>query len=187
MDVIDGVDATCIDVGNPCVFVSAESLQVSGDFTPAEIDAHPTLLPRLDSIRRQAGVLMGLADRPEHIPGSIPKIAMVSPPSPSSGGDVVVRALSVGQPHRAVPITVALAIAVAAQLPHSTVQRVSLHTPGGRGINISHASGKIMVDAQVDAQTQEVSEASVMRTARLLMKGEIYWTEQAKATRIVHA
>ncbi|KAF2148664.1 DUF453 domain protein [Myriangium duriaei CBS 260.36] len=176
VDRFDGISASCVDVGNPCVFVSADALGVPGDLTPDAIDAHPTLLRQLDSIRRQAGSKMGLAASPEQIPGSIPKIAMVSKPHTGATSDVVVRALSVGQPHRAVPITVALAVAAAAQIPGSTVHTACVSkTETGAGINIAHASGTLMVTADVDLDKGTVAEASVFRTARLLMKGEVYW------------
>ncbi|KAJ5531642.1 PrpF protein [Penicillium freii] len=117
-DEFDGVQATCIDAANPCVFVQSTSLGVRGDLTPDEITAHVDLLQRLDSIRRQAGVKMGIAKTTDAVPGSIPKICIVS--SPESSGenvpvDLLVRAISVGQPHKAVPITVALAVSSAAR------------------------------------------------------------------------
>ena len=177
IDTIDGVITTCIDVGNPCVFVTSADLGVPGDISPDAIEAHPTLLTQLDSIRRHAGLKMGLAPTLEDIPGSIPKIAIVSPPSSPDGGHVVARALSVGQPHRAVPITVALAIASAARIPGSTVHNVCAAGVDAQGINIAHPSGKIMVSAKVDVEASTVAEASVMRTARLLMKGEVFWPE----------
>lgn len=115
-DILDGVTVTCIDAGNPCVFVEAQSLDVDGTMLPDSIDNHPTLLAKLDSIRRKASVTMGISKEEVSCPGSIPKIAIVSKSKPhqllsgvqieESQVDLVVRALSVGQPHRAVPITV---------------------------------------------------------------------------------
>ncbi|KAL2858565.1 PrpF protein [Aspergillus pseudoustus] len=181
-DRFDGVDATCVDVANPCVFVRADDLGVSGTLTPDEISATPGLLARLDSIRRQAGVAMGLASKPEDVPGSVPKIGMVS--SPAEGGadgnnkravDLVVRALSVGQPHRAVPITVALALATAARLPGSTVADVTSSDPiDPAGITIGHASGKILVGATFRGGGG-LEFATVFRTARRLFEGQIFW------------
>lgn len=175
IDTFDDVPATCIDVGNPCVFVPASVLEVEGDLHPDAIEAHPTLLRRLDSIRRQAGVKMGLANDPTKVPGSIPKIAMVSAPK-NADTDLVVRAISVGQPHRAIPITVAMAIAAAARVPGSTVQQACADELVDRdGITIGHPTGRILVTANFDEKTNEVTDASVFRTARLLMKGEVFW------------
>ncbi|KAJ5167886.1 PrpF protein [Penicillium canariense] len=186
-DTIDGIPATCIDAANPCVFVRAGDLGVDGNLTPDEIAAHPDLLLRLDSIRRQAGVKMGLASTPDAIPGSVPKICLVAAPVASDSRDMehkqtsteidlLARALSVGQPHKAVPITVALALAAAARVPGSTVaDLVSGKNPiDDAGITIGHASGNLLVGASFDADGA-LASATVFRTARRLFEGRIFW------------
>ncbi|KAL3454947.1 PrpF protein [Aspergillus heterothallicus] len=176
-DVFDGVGASCVDVANPCVFVRAEDLGVRGTLTPEEISATDGLLERLDSIRRQAGVAMGLAERVQDVPGSVPKIGMVSAPEQGEGRrvDLVVRALSVGQPHKAVPITVALALATAARLEGSTVEEVtSQEKVDAAGITIGHASGSILVGATF-GDDGGLQFATVFRTARRLFEGRIFW------------
>jgi len=183
-DVFDGVKATCIDAGNPAVFIQAEDVQVDGTILPDDIDAHPTLLPRLDSIRRQSAVAMGLCRDEASTPGSIPKIAMVSKPKSHkllSGEmidgkniDLVVRALSVGQPHRAVPITVAMAVAAAASVEGSTVHaNVSSERVDLKGITLGHSSGRIVVGSKW--KDGELKCSTVYRTARRLMDGIVYW------------
>jgi len=142
---------------------------------PDQIDSHPTLLRRLDSIRRQAGVKMGLATEAAKVPGSIPKIAMVSAPASPGDADVVVRALSVGQPHRAVPLTVAIALAAAARMPGSIVHQACSGQKDSAGVTIGHPTGRILVGAKFSEETGEVVEALVYRTARLLMEGKVFW------------
>ncbi|KAL3480784.1 PrpF protein [Aspergillus californicus] len=175
-DTFDGIEATCIDVANPCVFVSARELGVAGALTPDEISTTPGLLARLDSIRRQAAVAMGIAASLESVPGSVPKIGMVSSShDPKEGVDLVVRALSVGQPHRAVPITVALALAAAARLPGSTVASVTSERPvDAAGITIGHASGSVLVGATF-GDDGGLRFATVFRTARRLFEGRVFW------------
>jgi 2-methylaconitate cis-trans-isomerase PrpF len=176
-DEFDGVPATCIDVANPCVFVQASNFGVRGDITPDEITAHPNLLHRLDLIRRQAAVKMGIAQKTDDVPGSIPKICLVSSPeSVREKGpvDLLVRAISVGQPHKAVPITVALAVSSAARVAGSVVEAaVSKEKVSDAGITIGHASGNLLVGAQLDRD--ELTAATVFRTARRLFDGHIYW------------
>jgi 2-methylaconitate cis-trans-isomerase PrpF len=193
VDTIDGIPATCLDAANPCVFIRAHDLGVEGNLTPDEITAHPDLLSRLNSIRRQAGVKMGIAETPEAVPGSIPKICLVAAPSSSSARDasqsqtpanidLLARALSVGQPHKAVPITVALALAAAARVPNSTVADVvaGKNPVDDAGITIGHASGNLLVGANFDDAGALLS-ATVFRTARRLFEGRIFWKNDSLA------
>lgn len=187
MDTFDGITATCIDVGNPCVFVQASDLNIEGGILADAIEAHPTLLATLESIRRQAAVAMGIAKDDQSVPGSIPKIAMVSPPHDhdiigravrKEECDLVVRAISVGQPHRAVPITVAMALAVASRLRGSVVHGNTSETQvDADGVTIAHNSGRLLVGANFD-ENGEVRDATVYRTARRIMDGTIYWKDE---------
>ncbi len=186
VDTIDGVTASCVDVGNPCVFVRAADVDADGFILPEEFDRNANLQERLDKIRRLAGVKMGLARTTAEVPGSIPKICMVSKPETHrllSGldqlerneFDLMARAVSVGQPHRAVPITVALCLAVAAKTRGTVVEGcLSNTTADERGITIGHPSGKIVVGAKFNEQG-EVQHATLLRTARRLFEGTIFW------------
>ncbi|EEP82881.1 conserved hypothetical protein [Uncinocarpus reesii 1704] len=185
VDYFDGIRTTCVDVGNPSVFVSAEELGVSGTILPDETQNVPGLLDRLESIRQQATMKMGMASTPREVPASIPKICFVSQPSSHSllsgeildgdSVDVVVRAISVGQPHRALPITTSLSLAVAAKIQGSVVnQLVRASVEDKEELVIGHSSGKLVVGASIKADG-EVEKASVYRTARRLMDGIIYW------------
>jgi 2-methylaconitate cis-trans-isomerase PrpF len=183
-DVFEGVSVTCIDVANPCVFVQASDLEVEGGILADAIDAHPTLLSKLEAIRIKAAVAMGIAEDEKTVPGSIPKVAIVSAPYDHAitGGnvrgkdcDLLVRAISVGQPHRAVPITVAMALAVASRLEGSVVHRNTSRSPvDADGITIGHNSGRLLVGANFH-ENGEVKNATCFRTARRIMSGAIYW------------
>jgi 2-methylaconitate cis-trans-isomerase PrpF len=185
-DKFDGITATCIDVGNPCVFVPASELNVRGSILADEIEAHPTLLKQLDSIRRQAAVAMMISKSTSEVPGSIPKIAIVSTthehilPSgvrmDENSCDLLIRAISVGQPHHACPITVAMALAVASRLKGSTVNACTSKKPvDADGVTLGHNSGKLLVGAHF-SNDGSVEDATVFRTARRLMEGKVYWT-----------
>lgn len=85
------------------------------------------------------------------------------------------RAISVGQPHRAVPVTVAMALAAAARMEGSVVHGV-VRRPGVDcdGVTIGHSSGKVLVTAEFGGDGV-VKEAVVFRTARKLMEGRVFW------------
>ncbi|EFW14419.1 hypothetical protein D8B26_008275 [Coccidioides posadasii str. Silveira] len=185
VDCIDGIRATCVDVGNPSVFVSAEELGIDGTILPDETQNMPGLLERLESIRQKATMMMGMADSPEEVPASIPKICFVSQRNShmllsgerleADSVDVVVRAISVGQPHKALPITTSLSLAVAAKIPGSIVhQHARSGVENKEELVIGHPSGKLVVGAKLD-DNGEVERATVYRTARRLMDGIAYW------------
>ena len=183
---IGAIEASCVDAANPCVFVLAEALGLAGTELPDAIESDAPLRARLEAIREAASVAMGLAP---DLAGarrlvSIPKVAMISAPQPSptlseraldaDEMDIAVRMISVGQPHRAVPITGAVCLAVAARVPGSLAQRLCATSDGP--IRIAHPSGTILVDAEVSVDAQGNATArhgAVFRSARRLFEGHV--------------
>lgn len=173
-------------MANPSIFVTAEDMGIDGTMLPEQIQNHSGVLRRLESVRGQATVAMGISKSIDEVPPSIPKICFVSPPSshpllsgelldPSSV-DVVARTISTGQPHGAIPLTTAFGVATAANIPGSTVYECipSRSRDRSGAFVIGHPSGKLVVDAEVDGENN-VSRATVFRTARKLMDGKIFW------------
>lgn len=188
IDHVDGIPVSCVDATNPNVFVFAEDVGLPGHILPDAVNAQPDKLKLLDDIRRKAAVKMGMADTEELVPRSIPKIAIVSRPSThtllsgktqdASAADVVVRFISDGQPHRAIPLTGALCTAAAARLSGSIVHSRLAEKPVNEGmVTIAHPSGRIQVDADMDPEAKTLASAAVFRTARRIMDGAVYWNE----------
>src|SRR5919107_3059720 len=75
IDVIEGVEVTCIDAAMPLMIIRARDLGVTGRETPDQLDADTSLLERLESLRRTAGRLMGLGEVTDKV---IPKPVIVS-------------------------------------------------------------------------------------------------------------
>lgn len=184
------IAASLVDAANPCVFVAAETLGCTGAEMPETIEREAKLQARLEAVRRAASIAMGLArdlDEAARIK-SVPKVAMVSPPrqlTTLSGAtlgpadmDIVVRMISVGQAHRAVPLTGALCLAVAMRLagsiPASSARSLAADAAA---IRIAHPSGIILVDAKVaparEGKPAEAEFAAVYRTARRLFEGRV--------------
>lgn len=183
------IEASMIDAANPGVFVEAQSVGLSGVEMPAELEANPDVLRRLDAIRVAASLRMGIAANVEQASAkpSVPKVAIVAGPRDAhtlSGqllaaleGDVTVRMISIGQPHRAVPLTGAMCLAVSAKLPGSVVNRVARTAESADApVRIAQPSGVTVVDALVSYRNGEwyAEQATVYRTARRLMEGWVY-------------
>ena len=83
--------------------------------------------------------------------------------------------ISVGRPHRAVPLTAALCLGVAARMAGTLVHEAS-SAAGGTDIRIGHPSGIALVAAEVSDSDAEAhaERAVVYRTARRLMDGFVY-------------
>jgi 2-methylaconitate cis-trans-isomerase PrpF len=183
------VEVSLVDAANPCVFVAASSVGADGTELPDALERRQDVLSRLEAVRRAASVAMGLApdlDRAATI-RSVPKVAMISPPLPArtlSGRvltpedmDITIRMISVGQPHRAVPLTGGSCLAVATRIPGTLAHKLArAAAPGANQIRIAHPSGVMVVDARIttDADGAPRAEyAAVYRTARRLFEGYV--------------
>lgn len=184
---VDGVgrfDVSMVDAANPVVFVRAEDFGVQGTESPDELEADSTRMARLDSVRRQAGVTMGLAQSPEQTPLSNPKIAIVSRPQPftaldgvlydTDSHDVSVRMISMENFHRAVTLTGAMCVAVAAKIDDTIVAR-AVQADGI--LRIGNPSGVLPVDAAVQREHGEYHaiSATTYRTQRRIMEGALLY------------
>jgi 2-methylaconitate cis-trans-isomerase PrpF len=164
------VAASLVDVGNPGVFVNVASIRQSGSdyLSPAEIDADVTLRARLEEIRRVGASMMGLDPSTE----SVPKIVLLFPRHGEEDVDIRCLAMSMGQAHKAVPLTLALCLGAAAQMPGTIAAEVR----GGGSkpvITIGHPSGK--VDIGTTVEDGRIVCADLHRTARYLIKGRVFY------------
>lgn len=178
-DVIDGLEASLVDASVPMVFVRAHDLGIIGTETPQAIDGDTALSARLEKIRVAASHLMG-------IPGSAatPKIAVVTAPTEYTAldgsrvapeqTDVVGRAISMANCHRAFPLTSSMCLAVAARIEGTLVHECSTAKPGS-DVRLGHPSGVLPLDAAVTRQGGDyvAERVTVYRTARRLMEGYV--------------
>lgn len=164
------VEASLVDVGNPGIFVSTESLGLADHMalTPAIVEADPNLKAKLEQIRQSGARLMGLNPKTE----SVPKIVLLFPSSSSSDVDIRCLALSMGQAHKAVPLTLALCLGAASQLKGT----IASDLVGGNAkdtVTIGHPSGRVDIGTVI--RDGKIESAQLLRTARVLMKGEVYY------------
>ncbi|EMC96062.1 hypothetical protein BAUCODRAFT_123336 [Baudoinia panamericana UAMH 10762] len=164
------VKASLTDIANPGVFVSASELGVPGDIQPDALGSDVQLLARLEEIRQTGARKMGLDPNIQ----SIPKIVLLSSPTESAaanGVNIVCRALSMQQAHKAVPLTHALNIGACCRLEGTLPYQLAANAGGKESVVIAHASGKLEVACTM--KEGEIESAVLYRTARVLMSGEV--------------
>ncbi|WP_288050008.1 2-methylaconitate cis-trans isomerase PrpF family protein [Acidiphilium sp.] len=178
---------TLIDAANPCVLVAAADLGMTATETPAAMERDTALIAGIEALRRVASVRMGLAADLEAAARiiSVPKVGILAPPADApvlSGAiqtaanvDILARMMSSGQPHRAVPLTGALCLAVACRLPGTVAHDLVRPGEATDPVRVGHPSGAILVAAGVSSGPDgpRVSHATVFRTARRLFQGEV--------------
>ena len=186
-DVIAGVEASCVDATNPLVFVRARDLGLTAAETPQAVDANAEVMAHLEKIRVEAAMRMGIPTS-----ASAPKIAFVAAPADytaldgvrhaAGDYDVLARAISMGNCHRAFPLTSAMCLAVAARIEGTLVHeclKQATHGasrasgPRSNDVRLGHASGVLPLDARVATRDGApwAERVTVYRTARRLMEG----------------
>jgi 2-methylaconitate cis-trans-isomerase PrpF len=186
-----------VDAANACVFARAADLGIKGTELPDEIDANPELLKKLAAIRIAASVAMGVTKSPEEAAkrASVPFVGFVSGPQDAktltgetltaSGMDLGARMMSSGQPHRALPLTCTLCLAVAARLEGSVVFEATRRTGNPESeIRIAMPSGVLTVAATVRKLEGQwhAEQGAFYRTQRRMFQGHVL----VRASRVPH-
>lgn len=178
------LDVSLIDATMPMVYLRASDLGLHGTELPGEIESSRDLMQLLDLIRRRAGVLMGLAASPDGIGLANPRIALVAAPSPfhsiegrsvdAKEFDIGIRMLSMERAHRAVTLTGAMCLGVACKI-EGTIPNLLAQRIGNAPLRLGTPSGVIPVESRTahDGRRWVAESASVFRTARRLMQGEV--------------
>lgn len=174
VDTIHGVACTLIDNGMPVVVMRADAVGVTGYESCAELDANAELRGTLETIRVEAGGLMGLGDVRET---TVPKLTLVA--EPRGGGSLCTRTFIPHRCHDAIGVLGAVSVATAALLDGSPANELLGDRPSG-GIRLEHPSGTFdaMVQLATDSNGEtEVIRAGIVRTARKLMDGIVFARE----------
>ena len=184
------IRVSLVDASIPVVFVRAADLGLRGTELPETIEQDARLMSVLDQIRRTGGVLMGLGTSPEIIGLAVPKVALVAcnesyraldnSTIQSSEFDIAARVISVERVHLAVPMTVAMCLAVAMQI-EGTIPN-TLGAAQTKPTRIGHPSGVFPVDASVEKSNGEwkATKATIFQTARRLMEGMVWVPDNNK-------
>lgn len=179
VDVIDGVEVTCMDVTMPVVIARAVDLGMTGGETREELDADRELFSRIESIRIKAGEMMGLGDVSRSV---APKFAMFSPAA--AGGTIRVRYFMPWQTHPTLAATSSQCLAACVLTPGTVAE--GLCDPPARSVvhgkrvpvtvRFEHPLGSMDVTLDLEGAGEDtvVHSAEILRTARKLASGSVH-------------
>lgn len=184
------VDVSLVDAATPFVFVRAADMGMSGTESAAEIDADGGLLDRLEEVRAFAAReirLVAPGQVAREVSPSIPRVTVVSPPADyttaagttvrAADADVVGRQMAMQRTHKTYAVTGTLCTSIAAAIAGTVVNEVASTPEPGALFRIGHPGGvitaRVRVNGTADAGGVRVQEASLLRTARVLMTGNV--------------
>lgn len=168
---LGAIPVTCIDNGMPMVLFRARDVGCTGYESVAELDANTTLKQKVEALRLQAARKMGLGDVTDK---NYPKMCLLAPPS--GEGAIHTRCFIPHTCHDAIGVLAAVTVATACVLPesvaHSLAKLSMRETPV---LSIEHPSGEFSVALSLTQEAGRVTVlgAALLRTARLIMKGEV--------------
>jgi 4-oxalomesaconate tautomerase len=194
IDLIGGISVTCIDNGMPMVLLDAASVGRTGYETVEELNRDTELKGVLETLRLECGSAMGLGDVTTK---NYPKMCLLS--APMAGGTISTRCFIPHVCHDAIGVLAAVTVATACvmdgsvahalaeqtnheqtnheQTNHRSSQASGHETAHVVEIDVEHPSGEFSVELEVivstATKTTRVSRAALVRTARLLMRGEV--------------
>ena len=169
-DVIDGVEVTCIDNGMPLVLFKADAVGRTGYETVEALNADTELKQRVERLRIACGHAMGLGDVTSK---NYPKMTLIA--APRDGGNISTRSFIPHVCHDAIGVLAAVTVATACVLRGSVADGLAIVPEGeAKVISVEHPTGEFSVDLALDpADPQKVVRAALLRTARLIMRGEV--------------
>lgn len=173
IDVVEGVKVTCIDNGMPVVVLNASDVGLAGYEEPEEIEANQSVTEKVEQLRLAVGPLMNLGDVTKK---TVPKMTLLAPAK--EGGIVSTRTFIPHRVHEAIGVFGAVSVATACLIEGSVAHELAALPRSSTtvSLDIEHPSGYFTVDLTVSGEGAEtrVEFAALLRTARLLMRGEVF-------------
>jgi 4-oxalomesaconate tautomerase len=171
-DVIDGINVTCIDNGMPVVLISANELGITGYESCEELSENKSLKQKIESIRLKVGPMMNLGDVSNRV---VPKMSIVS--AAKNGGNINTRTFIPHNCHAAIGVLGAVSVASACLYDECVTNEICKLPDGlNKKISVEHPSGEFSVELTCEKIDNEIviKKAGLLRTARIISKGEAY-------------
>ena len=184
IDIIDGVEVTCMDVAMPMVIARAADFGLTGHESREELDANRGFFQRMEAIRVKAGELMGMGDCSQSV---TPKFGLVAPHDKphekprakphDNQGHIITRYFMPWTTHPTMAVTGSQCLASCALTPGSVADGMMARPEGNPAtITLHHPMGSmdVLVDYTMDGDDFIHHSAGLVRTARKLAEGSVF-------------
>lgn len=171
IDTFNGVDVTCMDVAMPMVIAKAESFGLTGYETAEALNDNADFFAAMEAVRIKAGEAMGIDDVASSV---TPKFGLLAPAK--DGGTIATRYFMPWKAHPTMAVTGAQCLASCTLTPGTVAEGMATRSNDRPAkITLEHASGLIdvLVDYDLTADGIDLRSAGLVRTARLLARGDV--------------
>jgi 2-methylaconitate cis-trans-isomerase PrpF len=172
VDTVRGVDVTCMDVAMPMVIAKASAFGLTGYETCEELDTNRSFFERMEAIRLEAGLLMGMEDCSKSV---TPKFGLLA--VAKEGGTLATRYFMPWKTHPTMAVTGSQCLASCALTPGTVADGlVDRPEKGPTHVLLEHPMGKMEVIVDYDMVDGKFihTSAGLTRTCRKLAAGEVF-------------
>lgn len=171
IDTFNGVDVTCMDVAMPMVIARADAFGLTGYESAEALNKNTDFFAKMEAVRIQAGEAMGMTDVAKSV---TPKFGLLAPAR--VGGTIATRYFMPWKAHPTMAVTGAQCLASCVLTPNTVAEGMAARSNERPAkVTLEHASGLIdvIVDYDLTADGIDLRSAGLVRTARLLARGEV--------------
>lgn len=171
IDTFNGIDVTCMDVAMPMVIARAEAFGLTGYESAVALNENTAFFAAMEAVRIQAGEAMGI----ENVAQSVtPKFGLLA--LAQDGGTIATRYFMPWKAHPTMAVTGAQCLASCVLTPGTVAEDMATRSNDRPAtVTLEHASGQIdvLVDYDLTADGINLRSAGLVRTARLLARGDV--------------
>ena len=169
IDIVQGIEVTCIDNGMPVVLMAASDFGITGYESREKLNGDSGLKTRIETIRLDISHQMNLGDVTEK---TVPKMTLVAPPR--DGGTICTRSFIPHDCHSAIGVFAAVSVGTGCVIPGTVAHRVAVIPKGdAKLMSVEHPTGEFSVEMEVEDGDglPKIKRAALLRTARRLFEG----------------
>lgn len=171
IDTFNGVDVTCMDVAMPMVIAKADAFGLTGYESAETLNDNKDFFAAMEGVRIQAGEAMGMQNVAKSV---TPKFGLLAPAK--DGGTIATRYFMPWKAHPTMAVTGAQCLASCVLTPGTVADGMAARSNERPAtITLEHANGLIdvLVDYDLTADGIDLRSAGLVRTARLLARGDV--------------